>query len=98
MIEISDVSSAASTHSCGCGRSVSTDIPELDATLIPPALRHPAIFGALDSLASGQAMVLKAPHKPQRLLNQIEERTPGVFAVTYLNEGPETWRLQLTRA
>jgi uncharacterized protein (DUF2249 family) len=80
---------------CTCGKN-SAEFPELDATLIPPAIRHATIFGALGGLASGQGMVLKAPHNPLPLLAQIEEREPGAFAVSYLEQGPE-WRLQLVR-
>ncbi|MFJ9114342.1 DUF2249 domain-containing protein [Streptomyces sp. NPDC102394] len=36
-----------------------------------------------------------APHGPFPLLAQIADRYPGVFAVEYLERGPETWRLRL---
>ena len=38
-----------------------------------------------------------APHNPLPLLAQIEKREPGAITVTYLTEGPEAWRLRLTR-
>ena len=32
-----------------------------------------------------------------RSLGQLEQRSPGVFAVDYLERGPEVWRLRLVR-
>jgi len=43
-------------------------------------------------------MVLIAPHDPLPLLKQIEQRSPGVFEVDYLEQGPEAWRLSFARA
>jgi uncharacterized protein (DUF2249 family) len=42
--------------------------------------------------------VLLAPHDPLPLLAQIEQRWPHVFAVRYVERGPETWRLAFTRS
>ena len=83
---------------CGCGGH-DDQLPELDATAIPHALRHGAIFGAVDSLRSGQAFVLVAPHDPLPLLAQMEQRYgPDGVAVAYLQRGPQAWKLSLTRA
>jgi uncharacterized protein (DUF2249 family) len=46
---------------------------------------------------AGGGLVLLAPHDPLPLLGQIGERWPGEFHVAYLETGPETWRLELTR-
>ena len=64
---------------------------------MPHAIRHATIFGALDGIGSGEALVLVAPHDPVPLLAQLEQRSPGVFAVSYLERGPEAWRLRLLR-
>ena len=45
----------------------------------------------------GGGPVLIAPHDPLPLLAQIERRAPGVFAVDYLERGPQDWRLQFVR-
>lgn len=63
---------------------------------VPHALRHLTVFGALDAVPAGTAMVLVAPHGPLPLLAQMEQRNPGVFAVEYLERGPEAWRLRLS--
>jgi len=81
---------------CGCGGAEETAEPELDVRQVPHALRHATVFGALDAVPAGTAMVLLAPHDPLPLLAQIEQRSPGAFAVEYLERGPETWRLRLS--
>lgn len=96
-ISISEKSASNHDHECNCGAENASEFPELDATLIPHAIRHGAIFGALDSLTVGSGMVLLAPHKPVPLLAQIQTRTPGAFEVTFLNEGPEKWHVQFVR-
>lgn len=87
----------AGGHSCGCGEVDPAGHPELDARLVPHAIRHATIFGALDAVAPGAGLVLVAPHDPLPLLAQVEQRTPGRFEVSYLERGPEAWRLQFLR-
>ncbi len=84
-------------HSCSCGEVDAPGSPELDARVIPHAIRHATIFGALDTVPSGGGLVLVAPHDPLPLLAQIEQRWPGVFHTTYLERGPEDWRLEFIR-
>jgi uncharacterized protein (DUF2249 family) len=83
-------------HACACGEEGAED-PVLDARTVPHAIRHATVFGALDAVATGQALVLLAPHDPLPLLSHMEARTPGAFAVEYLERGPDTWRLRLAR-
>ncbi len=84
---------------CGCGGQDPDGIlPEFDARAVPHAIRHATIFGALNSIASGSGLVLVAPHDPLPLLMQLEERSPGLFSIDYLERGPETWRLRFIRA
>lgn len=84
---------------CGCGGQAPDDVlPELDARAVPHAIRHATIFGALDSVGPGSGMVLVAPHDPLPLLEQLEQRSPGLFSVDYLERGPEAWRVRFVRA
>ncbi len=71
--------------------------PQLDARAVPHAIRHATIFGALEAVAPGGGLVLVAPHDPKPLLAQVAQRYPGVFAVEYLDRGPQAWRLAFTR-
>lgn len=87
---------AAAGHQCACGGH-DEGTPELDARAIPHAIRHATIFGALGGLRAGAALVLVADHDPVPLRAQLEQRAPGEFDVTYLEEGPQVWRLRMTR-
>lgn len=83
---------------CGCGGTDPNGVlPELDARAVPHAIRHATIFGALNSIGEGGGMVLVAPHDPLPLLAQLEERSPGLFSVDYLERGPESWRVRFIR-
>ena len=86
---------AASTG-CACGHENESEIV-LDVRQIPHAIRHATIFGALGAIAPGVSIDLVADHNPLPLLAQLEQRSPGEFAVSYLEDGPEQWKLHLTR-
>lgn len=79
---------------CGCGHDA---VPELVARSIPKPIRHSAILGVVDGLASGESFVLVAPHDPKRLLTEMAERFGDSVAVEYLEQEPEAWKLKLTR-
>lgn len=96
-VEASEPAGHGDGHSCGCGGHDEAGDPELDARAVPHAIRHATIFGALDAVRPGGAMVLIAPHDPLPLLGQIEQRHPGVYTVSYLERGPEAWRLRFAR-
>ena len=59
---------------------------------LPSRLRE-----ALPSLAPGQAMELVNDHDPRPLYYQFNDRMPGQFAWDYLEAGPDTWRVAITR-
>jgi uncharacterized protein (DUF2249 family)/iron-sulfur cluster repair protein YtfE (RIC family) len=84
--------------SCGCGgHDDAGKAPVLDVRSVPHAVRHGAVFGALDAVPAGGALVLVAPHDPVPLLDQIRARSNGAFSVVYEERGPEVWRLRLNR-
>lgn len=82
---------------CGCGCGHDAALPELEARSIPHAVRHAAIHGVVDSLQPGGAFVLVAPHDPLPLLAQVQQRHGDSIQVTYVEEGPEVWKLKLAR-
>lgn len=84
-------------HDCTCGETDGPGYPELDVRQVPHKIRHATVFGALEAIAPGGGLVLVAPHDPLPLLAQVQQRWPGGFAVTYLERGPEAWRLSLVR-
>ncbi|MFL6164744.1 MAG: DUF2249 domain-containing protein [Ornithinibacter sp.] len=80
---------------CACGET-SGEAPELDVRVIPHAIRHATVFGAWSAIPGGGSLIIVAPHDPKPLLAQLAEQGP--LTVTYLDEGPDAWRLKLTRA
>ncbi|MGO1285370.1 MAG: DUF2249 domain-containing protein [Brachybacterium sp.] len=84
-------------HQCTCSDH-EAEVPRLNASAIPHAIRHAAVFGALDAIRPGFAMDLVAPHDPKPLLAQAEERYDGDIDVKYLVSGPEEWVLRLTKS
>jgi Uncharacterized conserved protein len=78
--------------------SNNAEIPLIDVRIIPPAERHPRIFGVLTSLQPGNSMHVASDHDPRPLHYQIESRYPEQFDWSYLEQGPQTWRVQITRA
>ena len=94
---MTDLHTLETTGGCGCQAREEEQPPTLDARAIPPAIRRGAVFGALSSVPPGAEMILVAPHDPVPLLEHLERGEPGEFEVTYLERGPEAWRLLLTR-
>lgn len=82
--------------SCGCGES-DQGVPELDVRTVPHAIRHATVFGAFDAIPAGGSLLLVAPHDPLPLLHQLAHRANGALTVSYVQKGPDAWRLLLTR-
>ena len=81
---------------CACGEH-DEGTPELDVQTIPHAVRHESIFGALESLSPGTALILSATHDPVPLLMQLEAKHGDAFHVEYRDRGPERWRILVRR-
>jgi uncharacterized protein (DUF2249 family) len=69
----------------------------IDVRTIAPRDRHPLIFSTFRTLAPGQALELVNDHDPQPLRSQFDVQAPGEFAWDYLEQGPDTWRVAITR-
>lgn len=82
---------------CGCGCGTSDATPELVASSLPKIIRHGAIIGGLTSMKPGQKLVLAVSHDPLPLLTQLNRVAPEAFDLTYLERGPETFRLEFTK-
>ncbi|MDJ0312638.1 DUF2249 domain-containing protein [Arthrobacter sp. H35-D1] len=82
---------------CACGGHDEPGLSELDTRVIPHAIRHATIFGALEGLTTGRGILLVANHNPLPLLAQLEQRAAGKFTVDYVENGPELWKLSMVR-
>ena len=69
----------------------------VDVREIAPRERHSLIFSTFDGLRAGEAMTLVNDHDPKPLQRLFESRNAGQFEWTYLERGPERWRVQLRR-
>lgn len=70
---------------------------QIDVRSVPPVNRHPLIFSTFAGLADGQALELVNDHDPRPLFQHFHAQFPGGFSWTYLEEGPLTWRVAITR-
>ena len=69
----------------------------IDVRQIPPPQRHPTIFQTFDGLTLGQSFILINDHDPKPLYYQFLHEREGQFGWEYQEEGPETWRIQISR-
>jgi uncharacterized protein (DUF2249 family) len=74
-----------------------TDTRELDVREVPPRVRHPLIFSTFGELQPGQSFVLINDHDPKPLYYQFQAEHNGQFEWEYVESGPETWQVRITR-
>ena len=67
----------------------------IDVRSVPPRERHGLIFGRFDALLPGDALLLVNDHDPRPLYYQFQDRHTGQFEWTYLQSGPDLWRVQI---
>lgn len=64
---------------------------------IEPKIRHPRILETFDELDSGQVMELTNDHDPRPLRYQFMVERENQFEWEYLEEGPEQWRVAISK-
>lgn len=69
----------------------------LDVRPIPPRSKHPTIFSTFDALEQGAHFVLVNDHDPVPLKHQFNYEHPGQMDWQYLEQGPEVWRVKITK-
>jgi uncharacterized protein (DUF2249 family) len=67
----------------------------IDVRDIEPRYRHQIIGRLFENLVPDAALQLIADHPPKPLRYQFEMRYGDRFRWTYLEEGPEVWRVRL---
>mgnify|MGYP002622585867 CR=1 FL=1 len=70
---------------------------EVDVRSLVPAQRHATIFDLVERLTPGESFVLVNDHDPKPLYYQLEAEHPRAFSWTYLERGPEAWRVEIGR-
>ena len=75
--------------------------PEVTSTLdvreVEHPHRHPLIFRTYNELQPGQAFVLVVDHDPKPVLFELDFVQKGKFEYSYLEQGPEVWRVQMAK-
>ena len=59
--------------------------------------RHSLIFSTFAGLSAGHALELVNDHDPRPLRNVFQAQYPDRFGWEYLEQGPETWRVAITK-
>ncbi len=70
----------------------------LDVRQMAPAQRHSTIFSMFDQLKPGQGFELVNDHDPKPLYYQFSAEHAGRFEWSYLEQGPQVWRVRIGRA
>ena len=72
-----------------------TSADVVDVRSLGPAQRHAKIFQLVNQLAPGGRFVLVNDHDPKPLYYQLEAEHPKQFSWTYVERGPEVWRVEI---
>jgi uncharacterized protein (DUF2249 family) len=69
----------------------------IDVRVLPCEQRRELIFSTFDGLAAGKAMEIVNDHDIKPLQGVFENLVPGKFAWEYLQQGPDVWRVAITK-
>jgi uncharacterized protein (DUF2249 family)/uncharacterized protein YjiS (DUF1127 family) len=72
-----------------------TGVDVVDVRSLIPAQRHAKIFELVNQLGPGASFVLVNDHDPKPLYYQLEAEYPKQFSWTYIERGPDVWRVQI---
>jgi uncharacterized protein (DUF2249 family)/quercetin dioxygenase-like cupin family protein len=70
---------------------------EIDLCLLARSERHPLVFEAFDRLAVGESLIIFNDHDPHPLRMQLMQMREGEMDWQYVERGPDTFRVRLTR-
>jgi uncharacterized protein (DUF2249 family) len=70
---------------------------KIDVRAIAPRDRHPLIFSTFHGLPAGKTMEIVNDHDPRPLYYQFQAEMPGLFSWDYLEQGPDTWHVRITK-
>lgn len=67
----------------------------VDVRSLVPAERHAKIFELVHALEPEASFLLVNDHDPKPLYYQLEAEYPGQFSWTYVEQGPQVWRVEI---
>lgn len=71
---------------------------ELDLRQYPAILWPSAVLQAWSLVAAGERLVLVADRDPKAMVRMLHREQPGRPPYTYLESGPDRWRVQFSRS
>jgi uncharacterized protein (DUF2249 family) len=77
--------------------NVETDERVIDVREINPRIRHTLIIQLFEHLDNVSSLQLLADHDPRPLRLQLEAKHGERCRWTYLEQGPDLWRVRLQR-
>ncbi len=73
-------------------------VVDLDVRPVEPKDRFETIMAAYDGLDAGQTLELTVDHDPKCMYYTLmATHGDGTFRFEYLEDGPETWRVHVTK-
>ena len=69
----------------------------IDVRPMPPRNRHSTIFGTWHQMRDGEALLLVNDHDPLPLYFQFSCEHAGQFRWEYIEQGPDTWRVRISK-
>lgn len=70
---------------------------EMNVIETAPRERHPLIFRTFDELKKGESFILVNDHDPKPLYYQFTHERPGQIGWVYQQEGPDLWKVKVTK-
>lgn len=69
----------------------------IDVTVLPPHLKHATIFSKIDELQPGQSLTIHNDHDPKPLYYHLQSMYGDTFGWEYLEQGPEWWKVKISK-
>lgn len=69
----------------------------VDVRQIAPRIRHTIVFQLFENLEPGRSFQLVHDHDPMMLRRELELRFGGRLGWTYVQQGPDTWCVRISR-
>ncbi|WP_028951235.1 DUF2249 domain-containing protein [Sulfurihydrogenibium subterraneum] len=69
----------------------------LDVRKIIPFERHELIFKTFEELKPNESFILINDHDPKPLYYQFKYEQEGKFQWEYLQQGPDLWKVKITK-
>lgn len=70
---------------------------QLDVGLMRQPDQQAATFHAYDALSVSESFVLVNDHDPKDLRDEFDTNHPGSYGWTYLDRGPQAWRIRISK-